>query len=73
MAITTEQLKSELSIAGNPDKLIAMMDEMLTVMHKADATNAAELINLELVMKRLLYESKLWRKMYEQRTNQKIN
>lgn len=71
--MTTQQVKEEMSIAGSPDKLIGMMDEMLKVMGKVDKTNAAELINLEFAMQRLLAESRKWIKIYESKTGQKIH
>lgn len=71
--MTTQQVKEEMSIAGSPDKLSGMMDEMLNVMAKVDMTNSAELINLEFVMQRLLAESRVWIKIYESRAGQKIH
>lgn len=70
--LTTQEVKEQMSIAGDPDKLITMMNEMLTVMAKVDNTNAAELLNLELVLQRLLAESCTWIRIYEGRTKQKI-
>jgi len=70
--MTTAEVKAEMSIAGSPDKLITMMSEMSDVMSKVDMTNAAELINLEFVLRRLLAESRLWIRFYEGRTGQKI-
>lgn len=70
--MTTEDVKKELSIAGSPDKLIAMMGEIGDIMAKVDQTNAAELINLEFIMRRLQAEVRVWIKHYEGRTGQKI-
>lgn len=70
--ITTEQLKAEMSIAGDPDKVIAIMQEMLSAAGLVDTTNPAELINLELAVKRVLAEVRLWKRMYGKRSGQKI-
>lgn len=71
--LTTAEMREQMSIAGNPEKLTAMMQEILGVMSKVDSTNAAELINLEFVMQRMLAESRTWIRIYEQRTGQKIS
>jgi hypothetical protein len=71
--LTKAQMKAEMSIAGDPDKIIAMGGEMLRIMAKVDNTNAAELINLEFLMRRLLAESRTWMKIYCRRTGQKIS
>lgn len=70
--MSTEDVKKELSIAGSPDKLIAMMSDIGDVMSKVDQTNAAELINLEFILHRLQAEVRVWKKVYEERTGQKI-
>jgi len=66
-------MKEQFSIAGNPDKMIMMMQEILSVMAKVNPKNSAELINLEFLMQRMWAESKTWIKLYEQRTGQKIS
>lgn len=70
--LTTAQLKEEMSIAGNPDKLMAMFEDIHTITGKVDTTNPAELINLELVLQRHLAEVRRLKRMYEKQTNQKI-
>jgi hypothetical protein len=70
--LTTDDMREQMSIAGDPDKLVAMMQEMEVVMSRVNRKNSAELINLEFVMKRLHAESIVWIRIYEQRTNQKI-
>ena len=71
--MSTQELKAELSIAGSPDKLIGMMSEIGDVMAKVDQTNAAELINLDFIVRRLHAEVRMWMKLYEDRTGQKIH
>lgn len=71
--MSTDEVKKELSIAGSPDKLIKMMSDIGDIMAKVDATNAAELINLEFILKRKLAEVRVWKKMYESKTGQKIS
>jgi len=70
--MSTEDVKNELSIAGSPDKLIGMMGEIGDIMAKVDQTNAAELINLEFILRRLQAETRVWIRTYENRTGQKI-
>lgn len=70
--MATEDVKKELSIAGSPDKLIGMMGDIGDIMSKVDHTNAAELINLDFIMRRLHAELRVWIKLYEDRTGQKI-
>jgi hypothetical protein len=70
--LTTDELKEQLSIAGSPNKLIGMMQDILVIMAKVDQTNAAELINLDLVLRRLQAEVRFWKRQYEDRIGQKI-
>lgn len=70
--MTSAQLKAEMSIAGSPDKLMDMRERILGIMAEVNDKNPAELINLELLMERLLAESRTWMKLYGQRTGQKI-
>lgn len=70
--MTTEQLRQEMSMFGNPDKFIEMKDRILGIMAEVNSTDSAELINLELLMEVLLSESRTWMKIYESRTKQKI-
>lgn len=70
--MSTEDVKKELSIAGSPEKLIEMMGDMGDTMCKVDQKNAAELINLDFIIRRLRAEVRVWMKRYEDRTGQKI-
>jgi hypothetical protein len=70
--MSTPQVREELSIAGNPDKIMGMHSQILGIMGQVDSKNAAELINLEFIMQRLLAENRVWVKIYESRTGQKI-
>jgi hypothetical protein len=71
--MSTEDVKNELSIAGSPDKLIKMMGDIGDIMAKVDVTNAAELTNLDFIIRRLHAEVRLWIKAYEDKTGQKIH
>lgn len=71
--MSTEDVKNELSIAGSPEKLIKMMSDIGDVMAKVDPKNAAELINLEFILRRMQAEVRVWMKKYEDRTGQKIH
>lgn len=70
--MTTAEFKAEMSIAGNPEKIMAIWGKMLGAAHEVDANNAAELINLEFAVKRLHAEVKWLMRRYEKRTGQKI-
>jgi hypothetical protein len=71
--LTTAQMREEMSIAGSPDKLVKILQDIEKIMATVDTTNCAELINLEFVMQRLLAEARTWIKIYESRTGQKIH
>lgn len=70
--MTRGQFESELSIAGNPKKIMDMYGDMLGIMGRVDETSGAELINLEFLLKRMTAEAHTWIRLYEQRTGQKI-
>jgi len=71
--MSIEDVKKELSIAGAPEKLIGMFGDIGDIMAKVDQTNAAELINLDFIVRRLHAEVRVWMKLYEDRTGQKIH
>lgn len=70
--LSSADFKEELSIAGSPDKIMDMKERIVAIMAEVNSKNAAELINLEFLMERLLAESRTWMKLYGQRTGQKI-
>lgn len=71
--MTTEEVKQEMSIAGSPDKIVGIMhDVLLIIAEKVDHTNAAELINMELALRRVAAEVKLTIKRLGKRTGQKL-
>lgn len=70
--MTEEQFKNEISMAGSPNKIIALMNEIHNLMvANIDTTNAAEIINTSLMLRRLNAELKLWLKMLSDKTGQK--
>ena len=70
--LTAAELKDQMSIAGSPEKIIGIMNKMIDAAREVDITNAAELINLDMAIKWVHAEAKLWMRMYENRTKQKI-
>lgn len=64
--MTWEQLRAEMSIAGDPEKiaLLGQSTESL-IMGTIDATNRAELTNVELMLRRLVAEIKLMQRIYD--------
>jgi hypothetical protein len=69
--MTTEEVRAEMSIAGDPDRIIGIMQNILREAAKA-GENYPELVNLELAMERVLAEVRFWKKMSEERTNNQI-
>ena len=71
--MTWMEVQEEMSIAGNRDRMIEAakaMEEALQI--ATDLGNPGDLINAELVLKRLAAEVKTWKRIYEERTGQKI-
>jgi hypothetical protein len=66
-SMTWEEVQSEMSIAGNPAKITQLgrdIEDLL--LPKLDATNRAEMINAELMLKRLIAEIRILQKRYDQ-------
>jgi hypothetical protein len=54
-----------MSIAGSPEKITDLgRDIEAFIGSKIDATNRAELINVEFMLQRMTAEVKLWQRMY---------
>lgn len=71
--MTWDDVQKEMSIAGNPEKITALCKSAMDQIEQTvDMTNAAELINIEFGISRILAEVRLWKRMYEKRTGQKI-
>jgi hypothetical protein len=55
-------------------KIAELGDKMMTLMSSTvDTTNAAEITNVLMVIKKLEAEAKFWRRSYERKTGQKIS
>jgi hypothetical protein len=64
--MTWADVQSEMSIAGNPDKITQLGRELESMLLPAiDLTNRAELINVELMLRRLLAEIKTTQRQYD--------
>ncbi len=64
--MTWANLQAEMSIAGNPDKIAQIGREIEAMLLPAiDATNRAELTNVEFMLQRLLAEIRLAQRMYD--------
>lgn len=72
-SLSWDQLKDELSISGNREKIILAAKTMEQTLSSAvDLTNPGDIINADLVVKRLLAEVQTWKRIYKQRTGQTI-
>jgi hypothetical protein len=71
--MNTEDMRQEMSCAGSPDKIIALMGNILNLIwESADKKNIPELINVEFALDRIKAEVKLFRKKQEKKQSSKI-
>lgn len=64
--MTWADLQSEMSVAGSPEKIAKLGHEIeRLLLPRIDATNRAELTNVELMLRRLVAEIKLAQRMYD--------
>jgi len=64
--LTWKEVQKQMSIAGSPDKITQLGREIeAMLMPTIDATNRAELTNVELMLQRLLAEIKLAQRRYD--------
>jgi hypothetical protein len=65
-SMTWNDVQKEMSIAGSPEKITRLgRDIEVLIGAKLDATNRAEITNVEFMLQRLLAEVRLWGKMYD--------
>ncbi len=65
--MTWEEVFAEMSIAGSPGKIVQLgRDVMDLITQSLDATNRAELTNVELMLKRAIAEIRLLQRLYDQ-------
>lgn len=61
-----KEVQEQMSIAGNPEKITQFGREIEALLMPAiDATNRAELTNIDLMLRRLMAEIKLAQRMYD--------
>jgi hypothetical protein len=61
-----EDVQQEMSIAGSPEKIPQLGRDIESLLMPAiDATNRAELTNVEFMLKRLVAEIRLLKRMYD--------
>lgn len=59
-------VQKEMSIAGSPEKITQLgRDIEKLISTTIDATNRAELTNMEFALQRLTVEVRLWQRMYD--------
>lgn len=64
--MTWEDVQREMSIAGSPEKITQLGHHIeALLMNELDATNRAELTNVEFMLKRLVAEIKLMQRRYD--------
>lgn len=71
--MNTEDMRKEMSIAGSPDKITALMTDINNMIwEKVNKKNIAELINVEFALDRVKAEVKLCRRKEEKRHSANI-
>lgn len=64
--MTWEDVQQEMSIAGSPEKITKLGRDIETLlMPRIDATNRAEMTNVEFMLKRLLSEIRMLQRRYD--------
>ena len=64
--MTWEDVQKEMSIAGRPGDIAQLGRHIEALFGETiDATNRAELTNVEFMLQRLLSEVRLWQKIYD--------
>jgi hypothetical protein len=64
--MTWEQVAQEMSIAGDPDKIAKLGQQIMQLIAEShDKTNRAELTNIEFMLKRVIAEIRLYQRMYD--------
>lgn len=67
-SMTWVDVQKEMSIAGNPEAVRQWGEEIMQLIaEKHDRTNAAELINIEFMLQRIIAEVRLWQRLYNTR------
>lgn len=70
--MTWAEVEKEMSIAGSPEKIAQLGQQVMELISsKIEATNKAELINVELMLKRVVAEIRLLQRMYDKRNRAK--
>lgn len=66
--MTWDDVQKEMSIAGSAEKITQLGRNIEALIGSTlDATNRAELTNVEFMLQRLVAEMKLWQRMYDKR------
>lgn len=64
--MTWEEVKQEMSIAGNPEEITQLGKDMMQLVAKSlDETNRAQLTNIEFAIHRVLAEVKFMQRRYD--------
>jgi hypothetical protein len=64
--MTWKEVGAEMSIAGNPEKITRLGEQVMNLIAQShDSSNRAELENIELMLKRISAEIKLYQRMYD--------
>ena len=64
--MTREEFLKEMSIAGSPEKIATLGDDVMKLIaSKLDVTNRAELTNVELMLQRTLAEIRRLQRMWD--------
>ena len=64
--MTWAEVQKEMSIAGRPERITQLGEDVLNLIgHAIDASNRAELTNVEFMLQRVLAEIRLMQRMYD--------
>jgi hypothetical protein len=65
-SLSWDDMQKEMSIAGDPDKIAQLGKDIEQLISTSiDATNRAELTNVDFMLQRLTAEVKLWQRIYD--------
>lgn len=67
-----QDLKEELSIAGDPEKMIEIAKDIeALITPRMDVHNIAEVMNVQLILKKIIADFKLWENIERKRQHPK--
>jgi len=72
-SITWAELKKEMSIAGDPDAVVEVADDIVSlILGRINPQNIPSLINIQLALQKIMAEFRLYEKIQRDRQHPKI-